>query len=83
MLRAGTFARTALLAALSAIGRQPVLIGARFLQAFGGCGGIVLARAVVRDLYSGACAGRELSLIGSVMALAPGSRKVGIGFRIG
>ena len=31
----------------------------------------MLARAIVRDLYSGARAGRELSLIGSVMALAP------------
>ena len=44
---------------------------ARALQALGGSGGIVLARAIVRDLYSGARAGRELSLIGAVMALAP------------
>lgn len=145
MLRAGTFALTALLAALSAVGplttdmylpslpdiarqlsastaqvqltisayligfaigqifygpvsdrhgRKPVLIGAlalycaaslacalsasvemlivaRFVQGLGGSGGIVLARAIVRDLYAGARAGRELSLIGSVMALAP------------
>jgi MFS transporter, DHA1 family, multidrug resistance protein len=48
-----------------------MLIAARLVQAFGGCGGAVLARAVVRDLYSGARAGRELSLISSVMALAP------------
>jgi DHA1 family bicyclomycin/chloramphenicol resistance-like MFS transporter len=48
-----------------------MLVGARALQALGGCGGIVLARAIVRDIYSGARAGRELSLIGSVMALAP------------
>jgi MFS transporter, DHA1 family, multidrug resistance protein len=48
-----------------------MLIGARALQALGGCGGIVLARAIVRDLYSGVRAGRELSVIGSVMALAP------------
>ena len=48
-----------------------MLIAARALQAFGGSGGIVLARAIVRDLYSGARAGRELSLIGAVMALAP------------
>jgi DHA1 family bicyclomycin/chloramphenicol resistance-like MFS transporter len=48
-----------------------MLIVARAAQALGGSGGIVLARAVVRDLYSGARAGRELSLIGSVMALAP------------
>src|SRR5215470_8304585 len=40
------------------------LIGLRFLQALGGAGAIVLARAVVRDLYSGVRAGRELSLIG-------------------
>jgi len=48
-----------------------MLILARFVQALGGSGGIVLARAVVRDLYSGVRAGRELSLISSVMALAP------------
>jgi DHA1 family bicyclomycin/chloramphenicol resistance-like MFS transporter len=48
-----------------------MLIAGRFVQALGGAGGIVLARAIVRDLYSGARAGRELSLIGAVMALAP------------
>jgi len=48
-----------------------MLIAARLLQALGGCGGIVLARAIVRDLYSGARAGRELSLMSMVMALAP------------
>src|SRR6185437_14121972 len=162
MLRPGTFALTALLAALSAIGplttdmylpslpdivrlldattaegqltissylvgfalgqivygpisdrhgRKPVLIGAialyclatlgcalstsiemlivaRFFQAVGGCGGAVLARAIVRDLYSGARAGRELSVIASVMALAPvmapvigGALQTGFGWR--
>jgi len=48
-----------------------MLMAARFAQALGGSGGIVLARAVVRDLYSGHRAGRELSVIGAVMALAP------------
>jgi DHA1 family bicyclomycin/chloramphenicol resistance-like MFS transporter len=48
-----------------------VLIVARAMQGVGGSGGIVLARAVVRDLYSGARAGREMSVIGAVMALAP------------
>ena len=47
------------------------LIAARFVQAIGGSGGIVLARAVVRDLFSGNRAGREMSVIGAVMALAP------------
>jgi DHA1 family bicyclomycin/chloramphenicol resistance-like MFS transporter len=48
-----------------------VLIVARFLQAFGGSGAVVLARAIVRDLYSGARAGREFSLMGAIMAVAP------------
>ncbi len=48
-----------------------VLIAARALQALGGSGCIMVARAIVRDLYSGPRAGRELSVMGSVMALAP------------
>jgi DHA1 family bicyclomycin/chloramphenicol resistance-like MFS transporter len=48
-----------------------MLIAVRALQAIGGSGAVVLARAIVRDVYSGARAGRELSMIGSVMALAP------------
>jgi len=47
------------------------LIAARSVQALGGAGAIVLARAVVRDLYSGVRAGRELSLMGSIQAIAP------------
>lgn len=48
-----------------------MLIVTRFFQALGGAGAIVLARAVVRDLYSGVRAGRELSLMGSIQAFAP------------
>jgi DHA1 family bicyclomycin/chloramphenicol resistance-like MFS transporter len=48
-----------------------MLIAARTAQALGGSGAVVLTRAIVRDLYSGVRAGRELSLIGSVMAVAP------------
>ncbi|MGH8514112.1 MAG: multidrug effflux MFS transporter, partial [Gammaproteobacteria bacterium] len=47
------------------------LIIARFFQAFGGAGAVVLARAIVRDLYSEARAGREFSLMGAIMAVAP------------
>jgi len=57
-----------------------MLIVARAFQALGGCGGIVLARAIVRDIYSGARAGRELSLIASVMALAPVLAPIAGGF---
>ena len=47
-----------------------ILIALRFVQALGGAGCIVLARAAVRDLYSGERAGRELSLMGSITAFA-------------
>jgi DHA1 family bicyclomycin/chloramphenicol resistance-like MFS transporter len=47
------------------------LIGARFVQAFGASGPIVLARAIVRDLYEGPRAGRELSRMGTIMGVVP------------
>jgi DHA1 family bicyclomycin/chloramphenicol resistance-like MFS transporter len=47
------------------------LIAARAIQAFGSSGAIVLSRAVVRDLYDGPRAGRELSLMAMIMGLAP------------
>ncbi len=56
-----------------------MLIAARAAQALGGSGAVVLTRAIVRDLYSGVRAGRELSLIGSVMALAPVLAPIGGG----
>jgi DHA1 family bicyclomycin/chloramphenicol resistance-like MFS transporter len=48
-----------------------LLIIARLFQALGGAGAVVLARAIVRDLYSEARAGREFSLMGAIMGLAP------------
>lgn len=48
-----------------------LLIAARVFQAFGAAGLLVVTRAVVRDLYTGARAGRELSVIAAVMALGP------------
>ena len=47
------------------------LIGFRFVQAVGGAAGIVIARAVVRDLRSGAAAARLFSLLMLVMGAAP------------
>jgi MFS transporter, DHA1 family, multidrug resistance protein len=47
------------------------LVGARFLQALGASGPIVLGRAIVRDLYEGPRAGRELSRMGTIMGIVP------------
>jgi MFS transporter, DHA1 family, multidrug resistance protein len=47
------------------------LIAARAAQAFGGAAAVVIARAIVRDLYAGPRAARELSLMGAIMALTP------------
>jgi DHA1 family bicyclomycin/chloramphenicol resistance-like MFS transporter len=48
-----------------------MLIALRCLQALGVAGAPVLARAMVRDLYSGVRAGQELARMGSITALAP------------
>jgi DHA1 family bicyclomycin/chloramphenicol resistance-like MFS transporter len=48
-----------------------MLLVLRCLQAFGVAGCPVLARAIVRDLYQGVRAGRELARMGSITALAP------------
>jgi MFS transporter, DHA1 family, multidrug resistance protein len=47
------------------------LIVARFVHGFGAAGAVVLARAVIRDLYEGTRAARELSLMAVIMGLAP------------
>ena len=47
------------------------LIAARLLQAVGASGAIVLARAVVRDMFEGSRVGREMSRMAAIMALAP------------
>jgi DHA1 family bicyclomycin/chloramphenicol resistance-like MFS transporter len=47
------------------------MIGWRVLQAMGACAGVVLARAMVRDLYAGARAAQMLSTLMTVMAIAP------------
>lgn len=47
------------------------LIGFRFLQAVGGCGPVVLARAMVRDLYEGHRAAQQFARMGIIMAIVP------------
>jgi DHA1 family bicyclomycin/chloramphenicol resistance-like MFS transporter len=47
------------------------LIGWRVVQSVGACAGVVLARAMVRDLYAGDRAARMLSTLMTVMAITP------------
>src|SRR3954467_10071017 len=47
------------------------LIGWRLVQAAGACAGVVLARAMVRDLFEGYRAAQMLSTLMTVMAIAP------------
>lgn len=48
-----------------------VLVALRFVQGFAGAAGIVIARSVVRDMYSGVAAARFFSLLLLVSGLAP------------
>lgn len=57
-----------------------ILIGARFLQALGASGPIVLGRAIVRDLYDGPRAGQELARMGMIMGVVPAIAPVLGGF---
>lgn len=55
--------------ALSTTIEQLILF--RFLQALGACGGPVLGRTMVRDIHGPVNAAKVLSMMGSIMALAP------------
>lgn len=48
-----------------------MLIAARLVQGLGAAGSIVLARSIVRDLYSGSRAAQELARMGMMMGLVP------------
>lgn len=47
------------------------LLVMRFLQSLGGSAGVVIARAIVRDLYKGKALAQALSIVVMVFALAP------------
>ena len=52
-------------------GSIETLIAARVVQAVGAAGPIILARAIVRDLYEGARAGRQLSVMSTIQGFTP------------
>jgi DHA1 family bicyclomycin/chloramphenicol resistance-like MFS transporter len=49
----------------------PVLIGGRIMQAAGACAGIVLGRAIIRDVYDREAAARGIAVVMMTMTLAP------------
>lgn len=58
-----------LLAAVSS--NLPMLLVARVLQAFGGCAGLVLGRAIVHDTFRGADAASKMAMLNAVLLLSP------------
>lgn len=68
---AGLSLFTAASIATSVAPNAAVLIGARILQSLGGCAGLVLGRAAVRDGASGDKAAKQLALLTLVMSLVP------------
>ncbi|EGD57849.1 major facilitator superfamily permease [Novosphingobium nitrogenifigens DSM 19370] len=52
-------------------GSPAIMIGLRLVQACGACSGVVLSRAMVRDLYGPERSGQMLSTLITVMAIAP------------
>jgi DHA1 family bicyclomycin/chloramphenicol resistance-like MFS transporter len=64
------YAASGLIAALAP--GAAVLISARLLQALGGCAGLVLGRAIVRDTTTSREAGRRLALMNLMVVVGPG-----------
>lgn len=61
---------------------MPALIAARFVQALGGCAGIVLARTVVRDRFDARRSVHIYSMLMLVMGVAPVLAPIGGGWMV-
>ena len=71
VLLAGLFLFTAASVATAFAPNATILIGARILQSIGGCAGLVLGRAAVRDAATADKAAGQLALLTLVMAMVP------------
>ena len=71
VLLAGLTLFTVASIATAAAPNAPVLIGARILQSVGGCAGLVLGRAAVRDGATAEKAAGQLALLTLVMSMVP------------
>src|SRR5215510_2863095 len=88
VLLAGLFLMVAASIGCSLAQTLPQLIAARFLQALGGASGMVISRAIIRDLYPRERVGAMFSLVIAVMmvaqmlsALAGGLLEITFGWR--
>ena len=88
VLLAGLFLMVAASVGCSLAQTLPQLIAARFLQALGGASGMVVSRAIIRDLYSRDRISSMISLVIAVMmvaqmlsALVGGLLEIGFGWR--
>src|SRR6201991_4904018 len=70
VLLAGLFLMVAASVGCSLAQTLPQLIAARFLQALGGASGMVISRAIIRDLYSRDRISSMISLVIAVMMVA-------------
>jgi DHA1 family bicyclomycin/chloramphenicol resistance-like MFS transporter len=71
LLLGGLAAYTLVSAACAMSTSLPMLTGLRFLQGLSGAAAVVLARAVVQDLWTGSAAARALSHVLLVFGIAP------------
>jgi MFS transporter, DHA1 family, multidrug resistance protein len=71
VLLAGLLLFTVASIATALASNAAILIGARILQSLGGCAGLVLGRAAVRDAAAPDKAAGQLALLGLVLAMIP------------
>lgn len=71
MLLSGFFLYLAATLTCAVANSIDLLIVARLFQGLGAAGPIIIARAIVRDFYSGSAAARQLGLMSVIMGVAP------------
>jgi DHA1 family bicyclomycin/chloramphenicol resistance-like MFS transporter len=72
VLLGGIFLYTVSGVAAAMAGSSDVLIAARLAQALGGCSGMVIARAIVRDVSMNSQAARDLARLNLAILIGPG-----------
>ena len=69
LIGVGVFALMSVVCALAP--NMPVLLAARVVQGLGGSAGIVITRAIIRDVSSGAEAARAFAMLAAILGITP------------